>query len=73
MFEYEKQFKDDFITPYCNYKEDDYELNRVHMSGFNLRLQLMFDDGDKVDIYRDLTEVIEWYYNLADKVINKGE
>ena len=72
VFEYKKQFISEFITPYCNYKEDEYELHRVHMSGSNLRVQLRFEDGDKVDIYRDLTEVIEWYYTLAEKVTNKG-
>lgn len=71
IFEYGEQFKADFITPFCNYSSDDYELERVHMSGSNLRVQLRFDDNSKVDIYRDLTEVIQWYYNLAEKVFNK--
>jgi len=72
VFEYEKQFKDDFITPYCKYQEEEYELDRVHLSGTNMRITLRFDDYSETSIYRDLTEVIEWYYNLAEKVTNKG-
>lgn len=72
VFEYEKQFKVDFITPYCKYQEEEYELERVHISGTNMRVTLKFEDSSTADVYQNLTEVIEWYYTLGEKVINKG-
>ena len=71
VFEYEKEFKDTFITPCTYYKEDEYSLKFAHISAYNMKVVLEFDDGDVVDVYRDLTEIIQWYYNLANKMLNK--
>ena len=72
VFEYEKQFISEFITPVRHSPASGYELERVHISGTNMRVTLKFEDYSTVDVYQNLTEVIEWYYTLGEKVINKG-
>ena len=70
----EDEFKETFITPQCNYSCDEYELNRAHVSGSVLRVNIRFEeDYSETDLYFDLTEVIEWYYDMAEKVAEGGE
>ena len=68
VFEYEEEFKSEFITPMCSYSPEDYEFGRVHVSGSVMRVNLRFEDYSCTDIYVDLDNVIEWYYKVARKV-----
>ena len=68
VFEYESEFKDEFITPYTTYKQEDYELHRAHISGNTLRVQVRFEDYSDKDMYFDLASVIQWYQDLAVKI-----
>ena len=70
----EAEFKETFISPQCSYSSDEYELNRAHVSGSVLRINIRFeDDYSETDLYFDLTEVIERYYDMAEKVTVRGE
>ncbi len=35
--------------------------------GYRLKTVIAFDDGSKADVITDLTEVIEWYYKMAEE------
>ncbi len=67
VFMYEKEFKQKFITTCCNYREDEYTIHNSHISGYRIKTVIEFYDGSKADVITDLTEVIEWYYKMAEE------
>lgn len=67
VFAREEQFKQQFITPCCKYRESEYNLFNAHISGYRLKTVLEFEDGSKADVITDLTEVIEWFYDMTEE------
>lgn len=67
VFLHEKEFKQKFITTCCNYREDEYNIHNAHISGYRLKTVIEFDDGSKTEVITALTEVIGWYYKMAEE------
>ena len=65
VFKYEEEFKAEFISPMCSYSPEEYEFDRVHISGSVMRINLRFEDYSCTDIYIDLDNAIEWYCKVA--------
>ncbi|AUR86420.1 hypothetical protein NVP1084O_213 [Vibrio phage 1.084.O._10N.261.49.F5] len=66
VFQHEKEFKRDILKQ-IRFPADSYELERVHISGSVIRIEIKFEDYSTYNIYEELDRVIDWYYKMAEE------
>lgn len=71
VFEYEEQLKEHYIFAHLRWQGDEYEFNRVHLSGHRMRITIRFEDYSEHDVYLDLSDVYKWYLELGEEIIGK--
>lgn len=67
VFENEDAFKARFITPNCRFDTKEYELERVHLSGYSLRVTIQFYNGSTHDMFLNLDDVYSWSVEVFEE------
>ena len=68
-FQEEDSFCDMFIKPYGYRHKDNYELERVHLSGHRVRITIKFHDYSEKDIYIDISDMYNWYCKEYEQLV----
>lgn len=63
IFQKEESFKTSLIKGNWGWTRESYELNKVHLSGSLMRVEVRFDDYSTTDVILDLDTVYDWYEN----------
>ncbi len=64
VFQYEKEFKRDILNS-LRWKPEEYEVDRAHISGSVLRVEIKFEDSSTYPAFIELHKVIAWYYKMV--------
>tara|TARA_R100000541_G_C1897352_1_gene84035 strand:+ start:71420 stop:71701 length:282 start_codon:yes stop_codon:yes gene_type:complete len=68
IFQEEESFKASIIQGNWGWTREPYELERVHLSGWRLRVTVKFlEDYSETDIYLCLNDVYNWYEKLCEE------
>lgn len=68
IFQEEESFKASLIKGNWGWTREPCELERVHLSGWRLRVTVKFlEDHSETDIYLCLDDVYHWYEKLCEE------
>lgn len=67
-YKHEPDFKQSMLQRATGWDINEFTIERMHMSGYNFRVEVMHDDGRQEDVYLSGDDVFEWY-----EKIGKGE
>ncbi|MCP3683616.1 MAG: hypothetical protein GY861_13095 [bacterium] len=66
--QYELDFKTKVLA-HNGWKHEEYQIERMHMSGYNFRLSLKHNDGREKELYIHGDDVYSWYRDLGKTII----
>ncbi|AGN51564.1 hypothetical protein VPLG_00125 [Vibrio phage eugene 12A10] len=72
-YQHEPDFKQDMLQHATGWDINDFTIERMHMSGYNFRVEVLHDDGRKREVYLKGEDVFEWYEHLGKKLLQENE